>query len=113
MLHSKDQVSPLCTEVDQRLRFHWGASRAQDIDTLSWFNVVFAYRDHGNGPHAVSWSLLNLPVKWFKFFRFKSNPQTILQNIMQIRKPNLVSATVISLRPNFCYCSKFLPLLWT
>jgi len=23
---------------------------AQYIDTLSWFDVVFAYRDHGSGP---------------------------------------------------------------
>jgi len=36
------------------------------------------------------WSLFQIPVKWFNFFRFKSNPKTILQNIMQIRKPSLV-----------------------
>jgi len=58
-------------------------------DTLSWFNVVFAYRDHGRGPHTVIMSLFQIPVKWCKLFRFKSNPKTILQNIMQMRKPNL------------------------
>jgi len=31
-----------------------------------------------------------MPEKWFEFFRFKSNYKIILQNIMQIRKPNLV-----------------------
>jgi len=34
--------------------------------------------------------VFQMPVKWFTFFRFKSKPQNILQNIMQIRKPNLV-----------------------
>ena len=43
MLHFKDQVSPTCTEVDLRFCFHW-VSMAQYIDTLSWYNVVFAYR---------------------------------------------------------------------
>jgi len=37
MLHFKDQVSPTRVEVDLRLCFHWGVSRAQYIDTLSWF----------------------------------------------------------------------------
>jgi len=103
MLHFKDQVSPPCVEVDLRLCFHWGVSKAQYIDTLSWFNVVFAYRDHGSGPHTVTLSLFQLPVKWLKFSRFKSKPKTILQNIMQMRKPNLVQiqipVTVISLTP--------------
>jgi len=90
MLHFKDQVSPTYIEGDLRLCFHWGVSRAQYSDTLSWFNVVFAYRDHGRGPHTVTLSLFQIPVKWFKFFRFKSKPKTILQNIMQMRKPNLV-----------------------
>jgi len=39
----KYQVSPTFLEADLRLRFHCGVSRAQYIDTLSWFNVVFAY----------------------------------------------------------------------
>jgi len=38
MLLFKDQDSPTCTEVDPRLCFHWGASRAHYIDTLSSFN---------------------------------------------------------------------------
>ena len=50
MLQFTDQVSPTYTAVDLRLCFHWGISRAQYIDTLSWFNVVFAYREHGSGP---------------------------------------------------------------
>jgi len=24
-------------------------------ETLSWFNIVFAYGDHGSGPHTVTW----------------------------------------------------------
>ena len=90
MLHFEDQVSPPCVEVDLRLCFHWGFSKAQYIDTLSWFNVVFAYRDHASGPHTVTLSLFQIPVKWLKFSRFKSRPKTILQNIMQMQKPNLV-----------------------
>jgi len=90
MLHFKDQVSPTCTEVDLRFFFRCRVSRAQYIDTLSWFNEMFAYSDHGSGPHTVTLSLLQIPVKWFKFFRFRSKPKTILQNIMQLRKPNLV-----------------------
>ena len=78
-------------------------NRAQYIDTLSWFNVVFACRDHCSGPHTVTLSHFQIPIKWFKFFRFKSNPKIILQNMMQIRKPNLfqiqISATVIKLSP--------------
>jgi len=50
MMHFNDQVSPTCIEEDLGLFFHWGVSRAQYIDTLSWFNVVFAYRDRGSGP---------------------------------------------------------------
>jgi len=42
-------------------------------DTLSWFNAVFAYRDRGGGPHTVTLSLFQMPVKWFNFFGFKSN----------------------------------------
>ena len=90
MLHFKDQVSPTCLEGDLRHCFHWGVSRAQYIDILSWFNVVFAYCDHGSGPHSVTLSHFQIPVKWCKFFRFKSKPKTILKNIMQIRKLNLV-----------------------
>jgi len=88
MLHFKHQVSPTCTEVEQRHFFHWEVSRAQYIDTLSWFNVLFAYSDHDSGSHTATFSLFQIPLKWFKFFRFKSNPKIILQNIMRIRKPN-------------------------
>jgi len=84
MLHFKDQVSPTCEEGDLRLFFHWGVSREQYIDTLSWFNVVFAFRDHGSGPHTVTLNFFQIPVQWFKFFRFKSKPKTILQNILQM-----------------------------
>jgi len=24
-------------------------------ENLSWFNIVFAYRDHGSEPHTVTW----------------------------------------------------------
>jgi len=95
MLHFKD-VCPPCVEVDLRLFFHWRVSRTQYIDTLTWFNVVFAYRDHGSGPHTVTLSLFQMPVKWLKFSRFKSKPKPILQNIMQMRKLNL--------SPNSCHC---------
>jgi len=37
MLHFKDQVSPPCVEVDLWLCFHGEVSRAQCIDTLSWY----------------------------------------------------------------------------
>ena len=114
MLHFKDQVSPTCMEEDPRPCLHWGASRAQYIDNLSWFNVVFAYRDHGSGSHTVNLRLFLIPVNWFKFFRFKSKPKTILRNIMQMRKPNLVwiliPATVVSLSHRF---SNFLMLQHT
>jgi len=75
MLHFKDQASPTCVKGDLRLCFHWGVSRAQYTDTSSWFNVVFTYRDHVNGPHAVTLCLFQKPVKWFKLFRFKSKPK--------------------------------------
>jgi len=65
VLHFKDQLSPPYVEVDLRLCCHWGVSRAQYIDTLSWFNVVFAYRDHGSGSHTVTLSLFQIPVKWY------------------------------------------------
>jgi len=42
MLHFKDQVSTTCIKEDLRLCFHWGVSRAQYIDTLSWFKALFA-----------------------------------------------------------------------
>ena len=87
MLHFKDQVSPTCIEED--FAFTEG-SAGHNIDISSWFIVVFAYRDHGSGPHTVTLSLFQIAVRWFKFFRFKSKPKTILQSIMQIRKPNLV-----------------------
>jgi len=90
MLHFKDQVSPPCIEVDLKPCFHWEVSRAQYIDTLSLFNVVFTYRDHGSGSHTVTSSLFQIPVKWLKLSRFKYKPKSILQNIMQMRKPNLV-----------------------
>jgi len=75
MPHFKDQVSPTCIEVDLRLHFH--CSREQYIDTLSWFNVVFAYRDHRSGSHTIALILFQIPAKWFKIFRFKSNPKII------------------------------------
>jgi len=83
-------VSPPCVEVDLRLCFHWRVSRTQYIDTLSRFNAVFPYRNHDSGPHTVTLSLFQIPVKWLKFSTFKSKPKTILQNTMQMRKLNLV-----------------------
>jgi len=97
VLHFEDQVSPTCLEGDWRLCFHWGVSRAQYIDTLLWFNVVFAYRDHVSGPHTVTLTLFQLPVKWFKFFRFKSKPN-------YIAKYNANARNESSLNPNSCHC---------
>ena len=90
MLYFKDEVFLPCLEVDLRLCFHWGVSRTQYIDNLSWFNLAFAYRDHGSGPHTLTLSLFQIPVKWLKFSGFKSKPKTILQNLLQMRKPHLV-----------------------
>jgi len=54
MLHFKDQVFPPNTEVEQRvcisLRDHQVATHC----TLSRFNVVFTYCDHGNRPDTVT-----------------------------------------------------------
>jgi len=72
---------PQLAEGDLTLCFHWGVSRAQYIGNLSWFNAVFTYRDHGSGSHTVTLSLFQIPVMWFKFFRLKSKPKTILQYI--------------------------------
>ena len=69
MLQFTDQVSPTYTAVDLRLCFHWGISRAQYIDTLSWFNVVFAYREHGSGPR-----------KWTFTKRLQTNDSKRLDN---------------------------------
>jgi len=55
VLHFKDQIFPICKEGDLTLCFHWGFSRAQYIDTLSWFNAVFTYRDHGSEPILWPW----------------------------------------------------------
>jgi len=63
MLLFQDLVSQNSIGVDLKLCFHLGVSRAQYIDNLLWFNVVFAYRDHGSGPHDGSLSLLQIPVK--------------------------------------------------
>jgi len=93
VLHFKDQVSPTC------IRGSWddfaftedeGSAGHSILTPYLWFNVVFAYRDHGSGPHTETSSLFQMPVKWFKFFRFKSKPNNMLQNIMQMRKPNIV-----------------------
>ena len=70
--------------------FLWGDSRAQYIDTLSWFNAVCEYCHPVSGSHTVTWVFSRYQVKWFKFFRFKSSPKPILQNITQIRKLNFV-----------------------
>ena len=78
-------------------------SRTQSIDTLSWFNVVFPCRDHGSGPHTVTLSLFQMPVKWFKFFRFKSNQKPSYAKYNANTKTKYcwiqISVTVISLRP--------------
>jgi len=42
--------------------FTEGSVRAQYIDTLLWFNVVFAYRDHGSGFHTVTLCLFQIPI---------------------------------------------------
>jgi len=56
---------------------------------LFWMGT-FVYRDHGRGHHTDTFNLFQIPEKWLKFFRFKSNPKIKLQNIMQTRKPILV-----------------------
>jgi len=52
----KGQVFTPCTELDLRFAFHWGARSAQyrPLDTSSWSNQVFAYRDNGRWPHIVT-----------------------------------------------------------
>jgi len=75
MLHFKDQVSQTCVKADWDFAFTEGSVGAQYIDNLSWFNVEFAYRDHGSGSHTVTLCLFQISIKWFKFFRFKSNPK--------------------------------------
>jgi len=57
ILYPKGQVFITCTEVDPRFAFHWGARRTQyrSIDTSSWSNQVFAYRDNGSWSHTVTW----------------------------------------------------------
>jgi len=60
---------------------------------------VFAYRDHGSGPHTVTLSLFQIPVKWFKFFRFKSNPKLYCKVWCEYENRILLK-------------SKFLPLLF-
>ena len=73
ILYPKGQVFITCTEVDLRFAFNWGARRAQyrPIDTSSWSNQVFAYRDNGSRPHTATLSLFQM--KWFKLFEYKSN----------------------------------------
>ena len=44
ILHVKDHVSPTYIEGDLRLCFHWGVSRTQYIDTLSWFKSSICIR---------------------------------------------------------------------
>ena len=55
ILYPKGQAFIICTEVDLRCVFHWGARRAQyrPIDTPSWSNQVFAYRDNGSRSHRL------------------------------------------------------------
>jgi len=62
--YSKCQVFITCTEVDLRFDFHWGARRTQyrPIDTSSWSNQVFAYRDNGSRPHTVTSSLFQMKI---------------------------------------------------
>jgi len=67
-----------------------------DLDRKRWQSAHLC-----SGHHTVNLSLFQIPVKWFKFFRFKSNPKIVLKNITQITKPNLVYmqilATVLSI----------------
>ena len=96
MLHFKYQVYPTCVEAGLRLCFHSGVSRGTIYwhlivtpyrDTLSTpyrlvcnimaraVVVAFAYRHHGSGSHTVTLCLFQIPIKWSKFFRFKSKPK--------------------------------------
>jgi len=85
MLHYKGQVSPTCIEGDLRLCFHWGVSREQYTDTLSWWYLHILIM-------ALVLILWPFPdtSKVIQVCQFKSKPKIILQNIMQIQKPNLV-----------------------
>ena len=96
-LHFKDQVSPTCIKEDLRLCFHWGVSRAQYIDTLSWFNVVFAYRDHGSDPILWPWVFPNTS-KVIQIFQIQ------IQTKNCIAKYNVNTKTESCLNPNSCHC---------
>ena len=94
MVHFKDQVPPTCV---LRLCFQWGVSRAQYIDTLWWFYVVFAYRDQAVG--LILW-LESFPdtSKVIQVFQIQIQTKNYIAKYNAMRKPNLVK-------------SKFLPLL--
>jgi len=77
--------------------FTEGSAGAQYIDTLLWFNVIFAYRDYGSGSHTVTLWLFQISIKWFKFFRFKSNQNSIARY-------NANTETESCLNPNSSHC---------
>ena len=58
-------MSPTYKEGDLRLGYTEGSAEHNILltDALSWFNTVFAYLDHGSGPHTVTSSLFQIPVK--------------------------------------------------
>ena len=64
-----------------------GPAGHKTLNTLSRFNVVFGYCDHGSRPHTFTFFSRDERICVFKS---KANPNIIFQNPMQIRRPNLV-----------------------
>jgi len=97
MLHFKDQVSLTCTEADLRLCFNWRVSRAQYVDTLSRFNVAFAYRDHAIGLILWLWIFCRYQQS-ISSFSDSNSVQKLIANYGANTK------TEFSFNPNFCQC---------
>jgi len=97
-MHPKDQVSPICKEVDLRFAFHGVVCRAQYIDTLSWFNTVFAYRDNGSCPYTVNFVSFPDTSKAIKVFQIQ------IQSKNYIAKYYANTKTKSGLNPNSRHC---------
>ena len=59
MIHFMYQVFYLIRKKSWDNVFHWGASRT--LNTLSWFNVIVAYCDHGRRP--ISSKIVSIAMK--------------------------------------------------
>ena len=80
-LAQRKRLETLLSLRGQQVTIYWHLILVKCSICISW-SWQWAY--------TVTLSLFQIPVKWFKFFRFKSKPKITLQKIMQIRKPNLV-----------------------